>query len=53
MLMDKFYQVEYEYSESDDSDDQDVRTDKETVEAFSESDARHQVIVRAIEPTIR
>lgn len=44
--MDKKYLVEYEYRKSDESE---LKTDKTVVESFSESDARKQVIVKAIE----
>jgi hypothetical protein len=41
--------VEYEYSESEGSGNHPIKTVKEVVEAFSESDARYQVTVKAIE----
>lgn len=46
LTLDKKYLVEYEYRKSDESE---LKTDKTVVESFSESDARKQVIVKAIE----
>jgi hypothetical protein len=45
-VLDKSYLVEYEYRESENTD---LKTGKEVLEAFSGIDARYQVTVKAIE----